>query len=169
MIVHLCKHVGNLEILIQNESLMQLLSRLLEHEYAPSNRHHILPRSLASITCTLRRYKSSLEMTYNIIRIFLAFSNFIEMHSLLTQYKVSLHLWCISLRRCTQHQYQVGSLTLKVIEYETKRVSQRVHDLADMKEKEKQLTVQANSQALVCDNLSEKLCCCLDGMIISGF
>jgi len=53
MVLQLCCSVGNLEALVQNASLMSLLSRLLESEH-----------------------KSSLEMTYNIVRCFLAFSSF---------------------------------------------------------------------------------------------
>ena len=67
MVLQLCIHVANLEVLIQNQSLMSLLSRLLDSQH-----------------------KTSLEMCYNIVRIFLSFSNFIEMHHLLGQYKVSL-------------------------------------------------------------------------------
>ena len=67
MVLQLCIHVANLEVLIQNQSLMSLLSRLLDSDH-----------------------KTSLEMCYNIVRIFLSFSNFIEMHHLLGQYKVSL-------------------------------------------------------------------------------
>jgi hypothetical protein len=53
MVLQLCCSVGNLEALVQNASLMSLLSRLLESEH-----------------------KGSLEMTYNIVRCFLAFSSF---------------------------------------------------------------------------------------------
>lgn len=100
-IVQLCSHVSNLEALIQNQSLMQLLSRLLDTEY-----------------------KKSLEMSYNIVRVFLAFSNFFEMHSLLAQYKV-------------------GSMTLKALAFETSRVEQRVRDTEALDEEERRLEVSA--------------------------
>jgi hypothetical protein len=32
-------------------------------------------------------YKASMEMCFHIVRVFLAFSNFLEMHPLLGQYK----------------------------------------------------------------------------------
>jgi hypothetical protein len=75
--------VENLELLIQNQSLMALLSRLLDTEY-----------------------KANLEMCYNIIRTFAAFSNFLEMHPLLATYKA-------------------GALTMKVLTHETSRVTLR--------------------------------------------
>ena len=71
-ILLLCCNVLNLEILIQNSTLMGALTRVLQEEY-----------------------KRSVMLTFNILRIFLAFSNFSEMHSLLADYKI-------------------GSLTLKV-------------------------------------------------------
>lgn len=52
------------QALIQNSSLMALLSRLLDTEH-----------------------KRDLLMTFNVVRIFLAFSAFVEMHALLSQYK----------------------------------------------------------------------------------
>ena len=59
---------------------MSLLSRLLDSEH-----------------------KTSLEMCYNIVRIFLAFSNFVEMHHLLGMYKV-------------------GAFTMKVLNHEVSYV-----------------------------------------------
>ena len=44
-------------------------------------------------------FKKSMELTFNILRVFLAFSNFMEMHGLMANYRI-------------------GLLTMKVIEYE---------------------------------------------------
>ncbi len=79
MILNLCRNIMNLEILIQNSTVMGALTRVLTEEF-----------------------KKSTELTFNILRIFLSFSNFMEMHALLAQYRV-------------------GMLTIKVIEYEVKR------------------------------------------------
>lgn len=65
MILKLCRDVLNLEHLIQNGTVMGALTRVLQDEY-----------------------KKSMELTYNILRIFLAFSNFIEMHSLMANYRI---------------------------------------------------------------------------------
>jgi len=35
-------------------------------------------------------YKKNVDLTFNILRIFLAFSNFIEMHSLMSNYRVGV-------------------------------------------------------------------------------
>jgi hypothetical protein len=35
-------------------------------------------------------YKKSIDLTFNILRIFLAFSNFMEMHSLMANYKIGV-------------------------------------------------------------------------------
>lgn len=79
MILQLCCDVMNLEQLIQNSTMMGALARVLQDEH-----------------------KKSIELSFNILRIFLAFSNFNELHALLANYKV-------------------GLLTMKVIEYELKR------------------------------------------------
>ena len=80
MILSLCRNVMNLEQLIQNNTVMGALTRVLQEEY-----------------------KKSVDLTFNILRIFLAFSNFTEMHGLMANYRI-------------------GLLTMKVIEYEIKRV-----------------------------------------------
>ena len=51
-------------------------------------------------------FKKSVELTFNILRIFLAFSNFMEMHGLLANHRV-------------------GMLTMKVVDYEVKRWGHR--------------------------------------------
>lgn len=83
MILQLCRDILNLEQLIQNSTLMGALTRVLQDEH-----------------------KRSLELTYNILKIFLAFSNFAEMHPIMTNYKI-------------------GALTMKVTEFELKRIEVR--------------------------------------------
>lgn len=65
MILQLCRDVLNLEQLIQNGTVMGALTRVLQDEH-----------------------KKSIELTFNILRIFLAFSNFSEMHRIMTNYKI---------------------------------------------------------------------------------
>lgn len=67
MILQLCRDVMNLEQLIQNSTVMGALTRVLQDEH-----------------------KKSVDLTFNILRIFLAFSNFIEMHGLMANYKVGV-------------------------------------------------------------------------------
>ena len=83
MIRKLCRIVMNLELLIQNGTVMGALTRVFQEEF-----------------------KKSTELTFNILRVFLAFSNFMEMHGLMANYRI-------------------GLLTMKVIEYEVKRVEHR--------------------------------------------
>lgn len=89
MILQLCRDVMNLEHLIQNNTLMGALARVLQEEY-----------------------KKSTELTFNILRIFLAFSNFVEMHCLLSDYRI-------------------GLFTLKTIEFELKRAESREAERAE--------------------------------------
>ncbi len=67
-VLNLCSTVPNLEVLIQDHTLMGAFTRVLREEY-----------------------KKSMELNYNIMRCFLAFSNFSEMHSILINYKVCLY------------------------------------------------------------------------------
>jgi hypothetical protein len=67
MILMLCRDVMNLEQLIQNQTVMGALTRVLQEEY-----------------------KKSVELTFNILRIFLAFSNFVEMHPLMSNYRIGV-------------------------------------------------------------------------------
>lgn len=58
---------------------------------------------MGAITRVLQEeYKKSIDLTFNILRIFLAFSNFMEMHPLMSNYRI-------------------GVLTMKAIEFEVKR------------------------------------------------
>jgi hypothetical protein len=85
-ILKLCRDVMNLEQLIQNGTVMGALTRVLQEEY-----------------------KKSLDLTFNIFRIFLAFSNFMEMHGLMANYKI-------------------GLLTMKALEFEVKRFEHRDYE-----------------------------------------
>lgn len=82
-VLQLCKNVGNLESLIQNMQLMSALSRVLADDY-----------------------KRSTELSFNLVRVFLSFSNFMEMHSILAHYKI-------------------GAMTMKVVDLEIKRSEHR--------------------------------------------
>jgi hypothetical protein len=93
MILKLCRNVMNLEQLIQNSTVMGALTRVLQEEF-----------------------KKSIDLTFNIVRIFLAFSNFAEMHSLMANYRI-------------------GVLTMKAIEFEVKRTELRD---AERQEREKE-------------------------------
>lgn len=83
MILQLSRDVVNLEKIIQDSTIMGALARVLQEEF-----------------------KKSVELTFNILRIFLAFSNFMEMHGLLANHRV-------------------GMLTMKVIDYEVRRWDHR--------------------------------------------
>ena len=63
-ILQLCRYVGNLEVLIQNMQLMSALSRVLNDDF-----------------------KRSMELSYKLCSIFLALSNFMEMHTILSNYR----------------------------------------------------------------------------------
>jgi hypothetical protein len=68
MILKLCKEVMLLEQLIQNSTVMGALTRMLQDDF-----------------------KKSTELTFNILRIFLAFSNFVEMHKLMSDYRIGTY------------------------------------------------------------------------------
>ena len=65
MILELAKDAGNLETLVQNESLMGALSRVLKEDY-----------------------KHSMGLVLNLMYIFFSFSTFSQMHPALTNYRV---------------------------------------------------------------------------------
>ena len=65
MLLQLARHAGNLEALVQNESLMGALSRVLKEDY-----------------------KKSMDLVINIMYIFFSFSNFSQMHPFLLNYQV---------------------------------------------------------------------------------
>ncbi len=88
MILQLCRNVVNLEQLIQNQTIMQALTRVLQDEHKKS----------IDLTFNILRYlffHSFLNlfmiiMLMQICRIFLAFSNFTEMHNLMANYRIGL-------------------------------------------------------------------------------
>jgi len=101
MILKLCRDVMNLEALIQNSTVMGALTRVLAEEF-----------------------KKSTELTFNILRIFLSFSNFMEMHGLLANYRV-------------------GMLTLKAVEYEVKRWESKEEEKEEKETKYKDIIQRA--------------------------
>ena len=96
MILSLCRNVLNLEQLIQNGTVMGALTRVLQEEY-----------------------KKSVELSFNILRIFLAFSNFVEMHPLMTNYRI-------------------GVLTMKALELQVNRTE---HRKIEQQTKEEEITI----------------------------
>ena len=95
----LCRDVMNLEQLIQNATLMGALTRVLQEDF-----------------------KKSADLTFNILKIFLSFSNFIEMHTLMANYRI-------------------GLLTMKALDYEMKRAEHREAENVE-KDKEYELEVE---------------------------
>ena len=67
-------------------------------------------------------FKKSAELTFTILKIFLSFSNFVEMHALMGNYRI-------------------GNLTMKAVEYEIKRAEHRAAEKIE-KEKEYQERLQ---------------------------
>lgn len=114
MILSLCRDVANLEKVIQDSTIMGALARVLQEEF-----------------------KRSVELTFNILRIFLSFSNFMEMHGLLANHRV-------------------GMLTMKVIDYEVRRWDHREEerqkkeeDYAEIVEKAREEGEEASALARV--------------------
>ena len=81
LVLSLCGRVGDLEHLVQHQTLMGALARVLQEDG-----------------------KKSTEVAYNVLRVFLSFSNFVEMHQLLAQHRV-------------------GSVCLEVVAFETDRIT----------------------------------------------
>ncbi|OQR96911.1 kinesin-associated protein [Thraustotheca clavata] len=94
-ILNLAEFGGNLEILIQNEALLSLLSRVLNDEY-----------------------KKNYDFTLNMMRIFWCFSNFLQLHPILSNYRI-------------------GAITLKIVDFEVKR-----HELRLEEERALEKTIQ---------------------------
>ncbi|DAZ95166.1 TPA: hypothetical protein N0F65_012420 [Lagenidium giganteum] len=86
MILQLAEYAGNIETLIQNESLMCLLSRVLNDDY-----------------------KKSYDFSLTMMRIFWCFSNFLQLHPILANYRI-------------------GAITLKIVEFEIKRHELRLEE-----------------------------------------
>ncbi|RLN64169.1 hypothetical protein BBJ29_000317 [Phytophthora kernoviae] len=86
MILQLAEFAGNIEALVQNEALMSLLSRVLNDDY-----------------------KKSYDFSLTMMRIFWCFSNFLQLHPMLANYRI-------------------GAITLKIIEFELKRHQLRLEE-----------------------------------------
>lgn len=99
-ILELTRFAGNLEALIGNEALMGALSRTL-----------------------LEEFKKSSDLVANIMRIFWSFSNFIQMHPILSQYKV-------------------GASTMKVVALEIQRYAHWQREI-----KKSNLSAEADAKA----------------------
>ena len=81
MILQLCRNVMNLDALIQNNTLMGALTRVFQEEYKKS----------VELTHNILRYGSvATVLLSNERRIFLAFSNFMVMHGLMSHYGIGL-------------------------------------------------------------------------------
>lgn len=121
-ILRLSCHVGNLEQLIQNHTLMGAISRVLAEEH-----------------------KRSVELTYNITRVFLAFSNFIEMHGILSNYRVGsicVDIIVFEVKRSQHHEQNVTILANKIADAKL-----GLHDSRDdIFEHERNLTELKNTQ-----------------------
>ncbi|TMW57386.1 hypothetical protein Poli38472_003311 [Pythium oligandrum] len=86
MILQLAEYAGNIEMLVQNEALMSLLSRVLNDDY-----------------------KKNYDFSLTLMRIFWCFSNFLQLHPILANYRI-------------------GAVTLKIVEFEIKRHELRIAD-----------------------------------------
>ncbi|OQR91603.1 kinesin-associated protein [Achlya hypogyna] len=85
-ILNLSEYGANIEVLIQNEALMSLLSRVLNDEY-----------------------KKSYDFSLNMMRIFWCYSNFLQLHPILSNYRI-------------------GAITLKIVDFEVKRHELRLEE-----------------------------------------
>uniref|UniRef100_K3X421 Kinesin-associated protein 3 n=1 Tax=Globisporangium ultimum (strain ATCC 200006 / CBS 805.95 / DAOM BR144) TaxID=431595 RepID=K3X421_GLOUD len=101
MILQLAEYAGNIEALIQNEALMCLLSRVLNDDYKKSN-----------------------DFSLTMMRIFWCFSNFLQLHPILANYRI-------------------GAITLKIVEFEIKR-----HELRVAEEKTMEAAAFGDEEAL---------------------
>jgi hypothetical protein len=104
MILNLCRDVMNLEKVIQDSTIMGALARVLQEEF-----------------------KKSVDLTFNILRIFLSFSNFMEMHGLLANHRV-------------------GMLTMKVVEYEVRRWDHREEERLRKEEEYEEILQRAREE-----------------------
>ncbi|CAK4677879.1 hypothetical protein AeMF1_014559 [Aphanomyces euteiches] len=92
-ILNLSEYAANIEMLVQNEALMCLLSRVLNDEY-----------------------KKSYDFTLHLMRIFWCYSNFLQLHPILTNYRI-------------------GAITLKIVDFEVKRHQLRLEEEKILEEK----------------------------------
>ncbi|KDO22362.1 hypothetical protein SPRG_11314 [Saprolegnia parasitica CBS 223.65] len=99
-ILNLSEFGANIEVLIQNEALMSLLSRVLNDEY-----------------------KKSYDFSLNMMRIFWCYSNFLQLHPILSNYRI-------------------GAITLKIVDFEVKR-----HELRREEERALERTIAEQQKA----------------------
>eukprot|EP00752_Nemacystus_decipiens_P011829 g10495.t1 len=88
----------------QEEAHMDNLENYVELLYEGKDKDHTLMGALTRVLS--EEYKKSVELCYNILRAFLSFSNFMEMHPILSTYRV-------------------GNITLKIVELEVQRAQHR--------------------------------------------
>ncbi|GMF42958.1 unnamed protein product [Phytophthora fragariaefolia] len=130
MILQLAEFAGNIEALVQNESLMVCAACNVTRR-TPSQCGWGLAKltycarglSLQSLLSRVLNddYKKSYDFSLTMMRIFWCFSNFLQLHPLLANYRI-------------------GAITLKIVEFELKRHQLRL-------EEEKTLEAAANEAA----------------------
>lgn len=119
MILQIAEFAGNIEALIQNEALMvrcvavYLCVWLLERG-SESNLCRIWSFLSLFMQCLLSRvlnddYKKSNDFSLTMMRIFWCFSNFLQLHPILANYRI-------------------GAITLKIVEFEIKRHELRLEE-----------------------------------------
>ena len=96
-IVIMCKHPENLEIIIQHHAMMSALSRMLSED------------------CV-----KSMHLTFNLAKVFLAMSKFVDLHTFLTTYRVgSLIMSAMELEvKRSKHEDQIENKMMKKKEEE---------------------------------------------------
>jgi hypothetical protein len=102
LLLQLARNPDNLEELSQNETLLGALSRVLREEW-----------------------KTSIDLTTNIIYVFFCFSTFSQFHAVIGHYKV-------------------GSLVMDIVDYEIGRHQQWSEDLAKRRKKDNKELAAAN-------------------------
>lgn len=93
MVLQLCRSVANLENLVQNKTVMSALTRVLKDESKKSVdlTYNILRFNTCDFDC--ERIHSD---HFRFFRIFLAFSNFAEMHALMMDSYIGMHTMKVS-------------------------------------------------------------------------
>ncbi|KAJ0402145.1 hypothetical protein P43SY_000460 [Pythium insidiosum] len=108
MILQLAEYAGNIETLVQNESLMSLLSRVLNDDY-----------------------KKNYDFTLTLMRIFWCFSTFLQLHPILGNYRIG----AITLKIV---EFEIKRHELRVEEERSLQASQpRTDDEREKLEREK--------------------------------
>ncbi|KAF0746629.1 hypothetical protein AaE_008055, partial [Aphanomyces astaci] len=99
-ILNLSEYGANIEMLVQNEALMvyyKLLTTL------PCSPKCLLSRVLND------EYKKNYDFTLHMMRIFWCYSNFLQLHPILSNYRI-------------------GAITLKIVDFEVKRHQLRIEE-----------------------------------------